>query len=154
MGRFIRTLIILASIAYLQISTRIFQGLWCVQWQGATYIKIEKKTQCWVGAHISAAISMIMIGIFYCVAFPIWSFKTVKAVHQTTRLRSQSQMVRRHKKFGYLYRDLVDDWYWYRLLMFPTSFFLALANVMFDGIAPTLISCLFIFTTRFLIVII
>jgi hypothetical protein len=124
--RAIYSLVVLATITYLQLVTRLLQGLRCIpNAQGQSVLQIELTTECYTGAHLGTSIFIWPVLIAYGFAFPAWCF-------YITRRSATKGMddLKRAEKYGFLYRNVHKRFYYFRLFTFFTNFALAMQTAL------------------------
>jgi len=122
--RAIHSLVILATIAYLQVAIRIFDAVNCEDVNGQELLVAELSTVCYQGGNMAAAIVAFILMPLYLAAFPIWAFYIVKRSYT-----KGAYDLKRAEKYGYLYRNLKDYAFWFRSLFYLTGLTLAIQTV-------------------------
>jgi len=150
--RSIQAMIILGSVCYLQFCVRTFQGLNCIEQGGELRLKVELSTVCYQGEHRSLAAFLWILLFAYGFGFPIWAFYIIRKSAYLAPGYAGLREPTREEKFGYLYRNLKAEYYWYRWLSFVTSFLLALQAVLANRIEIELLIGIIIFIINILMV--
>jgi hypothetical protein len=111
---------VLGVVTYLQITTQLVRGVFCITLDDKLVLGVEPTTECYVGAH-QAAVAFIWIALFgYSLGFPCLCLWLVLRTRYWNLWSSASA------KFSYLYRNLKIDYIWYKCSNFLTSAALAI----------------------------
>jgi len=124
--RAVHSLIILGSILHFQLCLKTMQGLVCDNNGGAYYLRAELSTPCYSGAHVGTMVFIVFLLLGYCIGFPVWcAFQLRKVAGGDNELKNKAKI----QRFGFLYRDLKPEFYWFRHSAFVVNFMLALFAV-------------------------
>jgi hypothetical protein len=97
--RAIHALIVLSSLAYLQMMIRFFQGINCTAVNNQLLLMADYTTECYAGGHLATAF-FLWPGLFgFGIVYPAW---TVWKLY--VRIESQADPVKTEEIYGYLYR--------------------------------------------------
>lgn len=120
------SLIILGSILHCQLCLKSFQGLVCDSNGRDYFLRVEAQTPCYSGDHVATMTFIVFLLLFYCIGFPVWcAWKLKKVVAGQNELKNRAKI----QRYGFLYRDLRSEYYWFRHSAFLVNFFLALFAV-------------------------
>jgi len=137
-------MIILFSLTYLQLCLRTFEGLNCQSINEQYRLTEQPDVICYQGNHLAIIIIICTILLPIEIAFPTLSFLVLqRAYHKDGGLTE----AKRIGKYGFLYRNLKEPYYWVRLCTFVASFFLALQT----SFAPDLSTRIFVAAALFLL---
>lgn len=121
--RAVHSLIILASILYLQLITRAFQGIDCHTPPGFDHavLYIEQDLECFSTEHYIALIYVAPV-VAFSVFFPLWVLWILN------RTRTQGVTIERNEQFGFLFRGLKFSGFnmFFRWTVLPLSLVIAL----------------------------
>lgn len=120
-SRIKRSVIILCSMVYLIVTTRVIQALYCVDVNGEMLLNVERSTVCYTEYHVYVSmVAMVMLPL-YVMGFPLACGRVT--LYNIVHKRPPSEPL------GYLYRGLVPKCYWYRLTALMSSLVLVIVTV-------------------------
>lgn len=124
--RAVHSLIILGSILHFQLCLKTMQGLVCDHNGDSFFLRAELSTPCYSGEHVGTMVFIVLLLLGYCIGFPIWcAFQLKKVAGGANELKNKAKI----QRFGFLYRDLRPEFYWFRHSAFVVNFLLALFAV-------------------------
>ena len=121
------SLLILAAITYLKLTTLALQAVYCVDVRdgdGAVRrrLKVELATVCFEGPHFYAAIFTCAVMIPFALMFPVYLlFRLKRNFHSSTDV-SRKTLFARIERYGFMVRHLVVDYYWFQISYFIVNF--------------------------------
>jgi len=124
--RVIRSLLILSVVVYLKVNVRILQAIDCVKTaDGSLRLQVELSQICYTGTHTAVAALAWILLFLYGFGFPLLCGFIVRKSY----LHGIDDEERR-EKYGFLYRDVKEKYYWYRVVVFASSYFVALVSAL------------------------
>jgi hypothetical protein len=132
--RFFASLSMLGAIVYLQVSTRVLQGLHCVRAGDQYHLGVLLNTVCYQGRHLKIYALLIFLLLFYVVGWPVAALVVIKRSH---KLGLEDN--KRAGKWGYLYRGLKPGYPYTRLFRYLINFSFAVGS-LFEGSTGQLVS--------------
>ena len=149
--RAIHSLVILGNIVYLQITTRVIQGLDCVVLPDGSRLQVDLDVPCYSGRH-SQLVGVLWVLLFlYCIGFPAFCLHTL--IYRIKGHTKEKKFKDFLSQYGYLFRDVKERFIWFRWTSFCTNFVLAVQSVLNTSTLTRVFSSAFIFTVEFCLVV-
>jgi hypothetical protein len=121
------SLLILAAITYLKLTTLALQAVYCVDvCDGDDVVrrrlKVELATVCFEGLHFYAAVFTCAVMIPFALMFPVYLlFRLKRNFHSSTDV-SRKTLFARIERDSFMVKHLVIDYYWFQISYFIVYF--------------------------------
>jgi hypothetical protein len=137
--RAISALVTLGTIVYLQVAFRVIEGLHCERTEADGHrLSVQLDEPCYADRHLAAYPVLLLLLVFYLIGFPL------SAVFVLRRAAAKGLLDEKcHAKWGFLYRAVRPEYYYFRLLGFANSFALAVSGVLMGVLGQLTVAATF-----------
>jgi hypothetical protein len=131
------SLLILAAITYLKLTTLALQAVYCVDVRDGdgvvrSRLQVELATVCFEGTHVYAGIFASVVIIPFALLFPVYLFFRLKRNFHSSKVVSRKSLFSRIERYGFMVRHLVVDYYWFQMFYFIVNFAFAVRQAFIE----------------------
>jgi hypothetical protein len=130
----VHSMLLLAVMSYLKLSTIVFQSMYCVGVVGADNelhycLKVQLSILCYEGAHLGVFTWSVVVMLPFILFMPLGLAYRMHANFKIGVDATRKTMYARIEMFGFLVRHLVMQFYWFQMFYFIIGFAFALRAV-------------------------